>query len=237
MGNLLWFFTRQEGLSPCQNTLQHSNLLILEEAGSLTCAESSNALVTAPPDKELTPWDTCFPQADAHLHSASFSLQLPPSDMFGSTQNAAFPGVELSAEREIQLRLRFGQIFHLTTDLSSGLRSLGVSGEIQKAPCRPLLLWTHHRFLQCCGQTAGGPWRALHPYLLQPPTSPWLITFFHHCFSEPTCRKLLLSFTGPSSQQPLWFFGSSPTAFAGFREGQFEPQSGESHFWAATSTC
>lgn len=34
----LQFFTRQEGLSPWQNTLQHSNLLILVEAGALTCS-------------------------------------------------------------------------------------------------------------------------------------------------------------------------------------------------------
>lgn len=38
--------------------------------------------------------------------------------------------VQQWTEREIQLRLQFRQIFHLTTDLSPGLGRLGLFGEI-----------------------------------------------------------------------------------------------------------
>lgn len=72
-------------------------MFIPEETGALTCAGNSYALDTAAPDKELHLWDSCFPQADAHLHSASLSLQLPPPDVFAESQSAAFPGVQLSA--------------------------------------------------------------------------------------------------------------------------------------------
>lgn len=156
--------------------------------------------------------------------------------------------VQWWTEREIQLRLQFRQIFRLTTDPSTGLRSLGLSGDTYDPK---VSLYTPHG----CGHTTDS-WRDVdrqlegwhrhsvessspkpclsahihpRPSLPQPSTSPWLMAFLHQfCLNQPrfiSSRKLLLAFTRLPSQHPL-ILGAS----AGFRGSQTEPQSAESHF-------
>lgn len=80
-----------------------------------------------------------------HLPAKSWAFEIPafPKQMHIFTQQACLcthhPQLclqkhkmlhSLGTEREIQLRLQLRQIFHLTTDLSPALRSLGLSGDI-----------------------------------------------------------------------------------------------------------